>query len=127
MSVSRIELLNSPFDRVGMQATVDQCMAWCAAPRTSHTVITLNAALLCMMRSDVDLRAACRGGDLIVADGVPVVWVSKLAGVPLPERVAGVDLTVKLLAEGARRGRSVYFLGARPEVIRNLVEYCRVN
>jgi N-acetylglucosaminyldiphosphoundecaprenol N-acetyl-beta-D-mannosaminyltransferase len=125
MRVGRIELLDSPFDPVGMQATVDQCMAWCSGPRVPHTVITLNAALLCMMRSDEELRTACRGGDLIVADGVPVVWVSKLAGVPLPERVAGVDLTVKLLAEGASRGLSVYFLGAKPAVIRSLVEYCR--
>jgi N-acetylglucosaminyldiphosphoundecaprenol N-acetyl-beta-D-mannosaminyltransferase len=124
MRLSRIELLDSPFDRVGMQGTVDQCMAWCSGPRVAHTVITLNAALLCMMRSDEELRTACRGGDLIVADGVPVVWVAKLAGVPLPERVAGVDLTVKLLAEGSLRGLSVYFLGARPEVILKLVEYC---
>jgi N-acetylglucosaminyldiphosphoundecaprenol N-acetyl-beta-D-mannosaminyltransferase len=124
MRLSRIELLDSPFDRIGMQATVDQCMAWCSGPRVPHTVITLNAALLCMMRSDEELRTACRGGDLIVADGVPVVWVSKLAGVPLPGRVAGVDLTVKLLAEGAARGLSVYFLGAKPAVIRSLVEYC---
>lgn len=127
MSVTRIELLGSPFDRVGMQSTIEQCMAWCSGPRVAHTVITLNAALLCMMRRDGDLRTACRNGDLIVADGVPVLWTSRLAGVPLPERVAGVDLTVKLLAEGASRGLSAYFLGARPEVVRNLADYCRRN
>lgn len=127
MSPPRIELLDSPFDRVGMQSTVDQCIAWCNGPRVSHTVITLNAALLCTMRRDAELRAACRNGDLIVADGVPVVWTSRLAGVPLPERVAGVDLTVRLLAEGAARGLSAYFLGARPEVVRSLVNYCHRN
>jgi N-acetylglucosaminyldiphosphoundecaprenol N-acetyl-beta-D-mannosaminyltransferase len=125
VNAARIELLGSPFDRIGMQATVDQCMAWCSGPRADHTIITLNAALLCMMKTDQELRVACRSGDLIVADGVPVVWTSRLAGVPLPERVAGVDLTVKLLAEGAARGLSVYFLGARPEVIQSLAEYCR--
>ena len=127
MNPGRIELLGSPFDRVDMQATVDQCMAWCSGARAAHTVITLNAALLCMMRSDQELRTACRAGDLIVADGVPVVWTSRIAGIPLPERVAGVDLTVRLLAEGASRGLSAYFLGARPEVIRSLVEYCHRN
>jgi exopolysaccharide biosynthesis WecB/TagA/CpsF family protein len=125
MNATRAELLGSPFDRVGMQSTVEQCIAWCYGPRVSHTVITLNAAILCMMRRDEELRAACRSGDLIVADGVPVVWTSRLAGVPLPERVAGVDLTARLLAEGASRGLSAYFLGARPEVVRSLVEYCR--
>ena len=125
MNHARIELLGSPFDCVGMQSTIDQCLAWCDGPRVAHTVITLNAALLCMMRRDGELCTACRSGDLIVADGVPVVWTSRLAGVPLPERVAGVDLTVRLLTEGAARGLSAYFLGARPEVVRSLTEYCR--
>lgn len=127
MNATRTELLGSPFDRIDMQSTIDQCIAWCNGPRKSHTVITLNAALLCTMRRDGELRTACRSGDLIVADGVPVVWASRLAGVPLPERVAGVDLTARLLAEGASRGLSAYFLGARPEVVRSLAEYCRVN
>jgi len=123
----RVDLLGSPFDRVGMQSTIEQCMAWCSGPRAAHTVITLNAALLCMMRRDPELRAACHSGDLIVADGMPVVWTARLAGVPLPERVAGVDLTERLLAEGAARGLSVYFLGARPEVVRKLADWCRRN
>jgi len=127
MNASRTELLGSPFDRVDMQSTIDQCIAWCRGPRTSHTVITLNAALLCMMRRDDELRTACRSGDLIVADGVPVIWASRLAGNPLPERVAGVDLTARLLAEGASRGLSVYFLGARREVVQSLVDYCGRN
>jgi N-acetylglucosaminyldiphosphoundecaprenol N-acetyl-beta-D-mannosaminyltransferase len=127
MNRARIEFLGSPFDRLGMQSTIDQCLAWCDGPRVPHTVITLNAALLCMMRRNQELRAACRGGDLIVADGVPVVWTSRLAGVPLPERVAGVDLTARLLQAGASRGLSAYFLGARPEVVRSLVDYCGRN
>ena len=125
MTSDRVDLLGSPFDRVGMQSTIEQCIAWCSGPRIAHTVITLNAALLCMMRRDPELRAACHSGDLIVADGMPVVWTSRLAGVPLPERVAGVDLTERLLAEGAARGLRAYFLGARPEVVRSLVDYCR--
>jgi N-acetylglucosaminyldiphosphoundecaprenol N-acetyl-beta-D-mannosaminyltransferase len=127
VNTSRVEFFGCPFDRVGMQSTIDQCLAWCDGPRVPHTVITLNAALLCMMRRDEELRAACRGGDLIVADGVPVVWTSRLAGIPLPERVAGVDLTARLLSEGSARGLSVYFLGARKEVVEELAEYCHRN
>jgi N-acetylglucosaminyldiphosphoundecaprenol N-acetyl-beta-D-mannosaminyltransferase len=123
----RIELLGCPFDRLSMQSTIDRCLAWCDGPRVAHTVVTMNAALLCMIRRDEELRAACRGGDLIVADGVPVVWTSRFAGLPLPERVAGVDLTSRLLAEGAARGLSVYFLGARREVVEDLVRFCRRN
>jgi N-acetylglucosaminyldiphosphoundecaprenol N-acetyl-beta-D-mannosaminyltransferase len=107
-----------------MQSAVDRCLEWCVGPRAAHTVITMNAALLCMMRRDAELRKACRGGDLIVPDGVPVVWTSRLAGVPLPERVAGVDMTARLLVAGSEHRLSAYFLGARQEVIDDLVRRC---
>jgi len=107
-----------------MAAAVDQCVEWCEGPRRPHTVITANAAILCMMRRDPELRAACRGGDLIVADGMSVVWTSRLAGLPLPERVAGVDLMVGLLGVADRHRLRVYLLGARPEVVRALAERC---
>ena len=120
----RLELLGCPFDRLTMQSALRQCIEWCRLPRASHTVITMNAALLCAMRSDPQLREACLRGDMIVPDGVPVVWTSRLAGVPLPERVAGVDLMAGLLAAGATQRLSAYFLGARREVVEELVRRC---
>ena len=51
------------------------------------------------------------------ADGMSVVWTSRLAGIPFPERVTGVDLMVRLLEAAAARRLRVYFLGARPEVV----------
>ena len=54
--------------------------------------------------------------DLVVADGMPLVWSSRLKGTPLPERVAGSDLIWSLSAEAAKRGRSIYLLGGNPGV-----------
>lgn len=124
-SNNRIELLGCPFDRLTMESALGQCLEWCQPPRVSHTVVTMNAALLCAMRRDSKLRQACLRGDLIVADGVPVVWTSRLAGVPLPARVAGVDLMAGLLATGSAQHLRAYFLGARAEVIGTLVRRCR--
>ena len=120
----RRELLGCPFDRVTMQSAVDQCIQWCLGPRVPRTVITANAGILCMMRHHPKLREACRRGDLIVADGMPVVWTSRLAGIPFPERVAGVDLMAELLEAASAHRLSVYFLGARPEVVGELVRRC---
>ena len=62
----------------------------------------------------------------IVADGAPLVWASKLAGMPLPERVAGSDMIFDLCEMSAREGFRVFLLGAPPGVAesaaRNLVE-----
>jgi len=120
----RGELLDLPFDPVTMEAAAEQCMDWCLGPRAPHTVITANAAILCMMRRDPQLREACRHGDLIVPDGMSVVWTSRVAGVPFPERVAGVDLMGRLLEEGSKRGLRAFFLGARPEVVADLARRC---
>lgn len=123
----RRELLGCPFDRVTLSAAVDRCIQWCLAPRGPHTVITANAAILCMMRRDPELRDACRRGDLIVPDGMSVVWTSRLAGLPFPERVTGVDLMGTLLEEASARGLSAYFLGARGDVLDELIRRCALR
>jgi exopolysaccharide biosynthesis WecB/TagA/CpsF family protein len=120
----RSELLGLPFDRVTMHSAVARCMEWCTRPRASHTVITANAAIVCMMRRDPELRKACLSGDLIVPDGMSLVWASRLAQVPFPERVAGVDLMARLLCEASGRRLSAYFLGARREVVSKLAARC---
>jgi N-acetylglucosaminyldiphosphoundecaprenol N-acetyl-beta-D-mannosaminyltransferase len=121
---SRPELLGLAFDPLSMDETVRRCVEWCRAMRKSHVVITANASHLCMMRRDQELDTACRAGDLTVADGMSVVWALRAAGTPVPERVAGVDLMTRLLAAGGENGLSVYFLGARREVVQALVDRC---
>lgn len=112
------------FDPETMDSAVQRCLAWCEGRRAPHTVITANAGVLCMMRRDPELREACRSGDLVLADGMSVVWALRGAGTPVPERVTGVDLMTRLLAAAAPRGLSAYFLGAKEEVVRSLAERC---
>lgn len=116
--------MGQSFDPETMHSAVERCLQWCAGPRASHTVITANARVLCMMRRDPELRQACRSGDLVLADGMSVVWALRLARTPVPERVAGVDLLSRLLEVGASRQLRVFFLGAREEVVRQLGESC---
>lgn len=109
---------------MNMEQTVQQCVDWCKGPRRPHIVVTVNAAILVAMRRQASLGQACRSADLIVADGVPVVWASKLAGTPLADRVAGVDLMQQLLDVGSKNELSVYFLGAKQCVVDKLVRIC---
>jgi N-acetylglucosaminyldiphosphoundecaprenol N-acetyl-beta-D-mannosaminyltransferase len=82
----------------------------------------VNAAKIVAMRQDLSLRKAVSGCEMILADGQSVVWASRMLRVPLPERVAGIDLFHELLAEAARRGSRVYFLGARPDVLARMLD-----
>lgn len=53
----------------------------------------------------------CEDASVAVADGMPLVWASRLQGTPLPERVAGSNLISSLSAAAAETGRSVFLLG----------------
>ena len=103
---------------------VERSLEWCRAPRRARQIVTMNVAGLQLMKHDDAMRRACEEADLMVADGVPLVWASRLLGRPLPGRVAGVDLMQALLAAGARERLRVYFLGAREEVVQEVVRRC---
>jgi N-acetylglucosaminyldiphosphoundecaprenol N-acetyl-beta-D-mannosaminyltransferase len=77
----------------------------------------VNVGKLVKMRSDAWLRESVLGSDLIVADGLPVVWASRILGEPLPERVTGIDLFEELLQLASEQHFSVYFLGASQDVL----------
>lgn len=121
----RLEILGCRFDPVGLEEVVARGMEWCRAPRRPHRVVTMNVAGLELLRRDDDMRQASASADLVVADGVPLVWASRLLRRALPERVAGVDLMQALLAAGAKERRRVWFLGAREEVIQAVVKRCQ--
>jgi exopolysaccharide biosynthesis WecB/TagA/CpsF family protein len=120
----RREMLGLAFDPATMRAAVEQCLDWCRGPRAAHTVVTANASIICMMQRDDELARACRQGDLILPDGMSVVWTSRLAGIGFPERVPGVDMMEMLLGASSAHRLRVYFLGARREVLDALLRRC---
>jgi N-acetylglucosaminyldiphosphoundecaprenol N-acetyl-beta-D-mannosaminyltransferase len=87
-----------------------------------HYMTVVNAAKLVAASRDAELRRAIAAADLVTADGMSVVWASRLLGNPLKERVTGIDMFARLVAHAARAGLSVYFLGASEESVRGVVE-----
>ena len=87
----------------------------------------VNAAKVVNMRHDGELREAVLESDVVYADGVSVVWASRILGKPLPERVAGIDLMLGILEKGQRFGWRVYCLGATQDVLNVVREKFRAN
>jgi len=79
-------------------------------------VFTPNVELLRQFHRDEKSRRFLRAADLVLADGVPLVWASKISGRPLPERVAGSSMTLKLAAAASHRNLSMFLLGGDPGV-----------
>jgi N-acetylglucosaminyldiphosphoundecaprenol N-acetyl-beta-D-mannosaminyltransferase len=87
------------------------------AERRPFQIGVVNAAKVVNMQRDPGLRDDVLASDIVLADGMSLVWASRLMGRPLPERVAGIDLMYRLLERAAQRGHRVFCLGATEPVL----------
>lgn len=111
----RVNLLGARFDVVDLDGAVAQVAAMVQDGRP-HQVVTLNPELLYRAQGEPALLALVNRADLVTADGVGVVWAARMAGKPVPERVTGIDLMLRLVARAAREGWRVFLLGGAPGV-----------
>jgi N-acetylglucosaminyldiphosphoundecaprenol N-acetyl-beta-D-mannosaminyltransferase len=118
--MERVEFMGCPFDRVTLDQAVERCEEFVHSGRP-HRLVVVNAAKIVKMDQDPRLGEIVRSADLITADGMSVVWASRLLRQPLPERVAGVDLMERLVERAAAKDHRVYFFGAREEVVQHTV------
>jgi N-acetylglucosaminyldiphosphoundecaprenol N-acetyl-beta-D-mannosaminyltransferase len=81
----------------------------------------VNAAKIVNMRRNATLRTDVVSCDMVLADGLPVVWASRVLGRPLPERIAGIDLMIEMLRRGHANRYRVYCLGATEDVLNTVV------
>lgn len=78
--------------------------------------ITANLQYVMLSNRDPRLADVNRDAAFLLADGMPLVWYSRLRRRRLPERVTGADLIFGLCERAARRGYSAFFLGGAPGV-----------
>jgi len=115
------ELLGVPIHALTMDqvlSAVDQAVR----RRDRLRIGVVNVAKIVNMRRDAELAASVLTSDLVLADGMGVVWASRILRVGLPERVSGIDLMMRILEQGSGRVYRVYCLGATPEVLATVVE-----
>jgi N-acetylglucosaminyldiphosphoundecaprenol N-acetyl-beta-D-mannosaminyltransferase len=109
----RIRLMGMPLDPVTERQAIDFIIGRLAAARGGWA-ITPNLDHLRLYARRPELRAMYEQADLVLADGMPLLWASRLQKSPLPQRVAGSELIYSLCAAAADRGRSVFLLGGNP-------------
>ena len=113
----RVDILGCPVDALDRAAVLDRIETAMRA-RSRLCPSLLNTAKLVKMHRDAELRRDVLDGDLILPDGAGIVLAGRLLGRPLPERIAGIDLMLAIIALAASKGYRPYLLGARPDVVR---------
>ncbi len=112
---STIDILGIPVDNVTMGDALSAfdgflsgaSMAWIATP---------NAEIVSQAAGDSSLAQLLMSADLVIPDGVGLLYASRMLGRPLRERVAGIDFAHCALKRCAANGVGVYFLGGRPGI-----------
>ncbi len=112
----RVRLLGLDFTACGMDALLDAAMSH-ARNREPAAVVFLNTDVVVKAETDALLREMVGKAEYVLADGMPLIWISKLLRRPLPEKVSGSDFVPRLCARAAEEGRSVFFAGGSGESV----------
>lgn len=111
-----IVLFGVPFHDIDMAGT----LVWIEeriAERKPTYIVTANLDFAAQASRDVELQRILVEAGLVVCDGTPLVWASRLAGHPLRERVAGADLVPRLATVAEKKGYRIFLLGGAPDVL----------
>lgn len=106
----RARIGHAMVDDLTLPEAID-CIAHLVEARLGGIVVTPNVDHVVLLEDDARLRAAYAGASLSLADGMPIVWASRLLGTALREKVSGSDLVVPLARRAARERWRVYLLG----------------
>jgi N-acetylglucosaminyldiphosphoundecaprenol N-acetyl-beta-D-mannosaminyltransferase len=112
-------VLGVPIDSYDMSGTIKRLAELIELGRSTgrtHQVATVNLDFLVNALADPDIMTILQQADLNLADGMPLVWASRLLGARLPERVAGADLVPLLAQASEQHGWRIHLFGAAPGV-----------
>lgn len=110
-----IEVRGTRFHAVDERQVVQQVLRGLASS-IGGWIVTPNADILRICAGDPVAAIFLKQATCVVADGMPVIWASRIAGTPLPERVTGASLIFSISAALAQQSGSIYLIGGGPGV-----------
>jgi N-acetylglucosaminyldiphosphoundecaprenol N-acetyl-beta-D-mannosaminyltransferase len=125
-SKKRVRILDIPVDRVSRAEALEVFDALLRTEGCS-LIVTPNSEILWNAAKDAGLKAILRGADLVIPDGIGLVYASRIVGSPLSERVTGIDFLDAALCRLADAGEAVYLLGGAPGVAEKAAERMRAR
>jgi N-acetylglucosaminyldiphosphoundecaprenol N-acetyl-beta-D-mannosaminyltransferase len=110
-----ISVFGLPIHAVSMDATLERIddIVKLGVPKY---LISANLNYAMLASEDQELQLINQNAALVLADGMPLIWASRLQGTPLPERVTGADLLHKVVALAEKRDYRLFLLGGKPGI-----------
>jgi N-acetylglucosaminyldiphosphoundecaprenol N-acetyl-beta-D-mannosaminyltransferase len=117
----RVDVLGVGFDNYSMAEAKEAALRLMKEEKTAYTV-TPNPEIVWEARKNSELKAALDSADLVIPDGIGVVYGAAILKTPLKERVPGIELATLLIEEMSAVGGRVYLLGSKPGVAEKAAE-----
>jgi len=112
---AQVDMLGVPIHRIDMAGALARVEGF-IRERSPHMVVTSDGSAIVRAQQDSEYRAIVRASDMVTADGRGLVWMARVLGLSVTDRVPGVDMMDRLCELAAERGYSVYLVGALPGV-----------
>lgn len=111
LNTNRMKFLNTEIDNLTMQESLEIIDELINRKNPSY-VVTPNVDHIVKLEEDIEFQEVYKNADLILTDGMPLIWISKMKKTPIKEKVSGSDLFPKVCELASKKGYRVFLLGA---------------
>ena len=109
--MARQKFMNTEIDNLTMQEALETIDALIQENKNAY-VVTPNVDHIVQLETNKELQDVYANASLILTDGKPLLWIAKWYGTPIKEKISGSDLFPLLCDMAAKKGYSMFFLGA---------------
>ena len=126
----KVKILETEIDCLTQKEVVEEIASLISA-QEPHYIVTANAEIVYMAWQDEKMQTTVNNASIVTADGSGVLWAAEELGMPLKERVTGIDLVYAICEEAAKKDWTIYLLGAAEgvaaEAAKRLIERYHCN
>ena len=119
--MSRIKFMNIEIDNLTLQEAL-QAIDELIQKNINAYVVTPNVDHIVQLETNTELQKIYANASLILTDGKPLLWIAKWYGTPIKEKISGSDLFPLLCEMAAKKGYTMFFLGAAEGVAAKAAE-----
>lgn len=119
--MDKIKFLNINIDNITMKQSIEKIDGFIQLNKRAY-IVTPNVDHIVRLENDSEFKEVYDNADLVLTDGMPLIWISKWLGNPIVEKVSGSDLLPEVCKLASIKKYRVFFLGAAPGVAEKAAE-----